>query len=154
MLSREGLRTFILMERWWFDGCFVEGLRPFILEIFTIGNHWVLNSWELVERIYVFLFFEINTFIGDSVPLAWISRRPPPALRNRFIEYLTVNLIHLFAKMYFLPPCWSRFNIPYFFLKGLIFQLGLHRRPFLLNFTLELNLILIGNQRVKMDFVR
>ena len=47
------------------------------------------------------------TIIG--FPFTWISRRPPPVFRNRFIEYFTVNLIHLFAKMDFLPPFWSRF---------------------------------------------
>ena len=35
----------------------------------------------------------------------WRSKQPPPDLKNRFIEYITVNLNHLSFSVDFLPPC-------------------------------------------------
>ena len=44
------------------------------------------------------------------------SKQPPPDLKNRLIEYITVNLNHLSFSEDFLPPCCRRLSIPCFFL--------------------------------------
>ena len=53
----------------------------------------------------------ISAITGELSTLSRRSSIPPPMVMNRFIEYSTVNLIHLVLVIFLLPPACRRFTL-------------------------------------------